>query len=129
MEPLFVYGTLMHPPLTRRLIGRIPEMRPARLYAYGRYRVRDQWYPGIRAEADSQTDGRMLTDLSPSEFEILDRYESDMYERCRVTIEQDVQFVHGYTYIVRPAFTRLLSREAWSLDCFLAGDYGTPFFD
>jgi gamma-glutamylcyclotransferase (GGCT)/AIG2-like uncharacterized protein YtfP len=44
---LFVYGTLMDAWMMRRLIGRVPEGREARLRGYERCRLRGRPYPGL----------------------------------------------------------------------------------
>ncbi|MFZ0889503.1 MAG: gamma-glutamylcyclotransferase family protein [Candidatus Binataceae bacterium] len=82
---LFVYGTLVEPRLRERVIGRPVEGIAARLPGYERRRGR--YFYVVRREG-GQTEGLLLTGLSPRDFEILDRYEEvpTLYTRERVEV-------------------------------------------
>jgi gamma-glutamylcyclotransferase (GGCT)/AIG2-like uncharacterized protein YtfP len=81
---LFVYGSLMVGRVLRTLLGREPVTTPATLYDYRRSSIIGASYPAIRhvphihtsAERPSVV-GRLITDLSGREREIIDRFEDD----------------------------------------------------
>ena len=126
MEQLFAYGTLMHPPLTAEVIGRMPESRAARLNGYARYRIRGLWYPGIVPAENMYVDGCLFSGLDQGYLAVLDQYESDRYVRNSVMADLDGRATPCFAYVIRPDCTRELSTESWNLAAFLNGAYGPP---
>lgn len=69
MSRVFVYGTLLEDSIARKLLGRLPRHKPARLQGYARYRVKDASFPAIIPEASATVDGRVrLGDWAAQQF-------------------------------------------------------------
>ena len=114
MDVLFAYGTLLYPHLLRRLLGRLPDTCAAELDGYARYTVRGENYPGLVPEDGTVTPGALFYGLTPREWGILDRYESEVYERRLVTTRRvDGQSCQAYAYVVPPPHRHLLSDTPW----------------
>jgi gamma-glutamylcyclotransferase (GGCT)/AIG2-like uncharacterized protein YtfP len=87
-EFLFVYGTLMEPPVQQRVFGRVAPGQPDKLVGYRKDQIRlgyDIFYPIIRPEADSSVEG-LVIQITPVELRLIDRYEGSAYQRKRVTL-------------------------------------------
>jgi gamma-glutamylcyclotransferase (GGCT)/AIG2-like uncharacterized protein YtfP len=84
-EVLFVYGSLMDPAERVRVIGRAFDVIPARLPGYARGRKR---YYFVAKQADSVTDGAILSALSATDLAALDEYEQvpTLYKRERIEV-------------------------------------------
>lgn len=114
MDRLFVYGTLQYPELLEHLLGRIPPHRPARLEGYARYAVRDADYPGIIPQEGAWTDGLILYGIQTREWERLDQYEDDLYERGIVSpVLEDGGQITAQAYIVPDQNRHALSNQPW----------------
>ncbi len=100
---LFVYGTLMQDRNVRMLIGRNVLSVPATLYNY--IRIAPSWsFPFVVPQAHTQTEGRVLMDLTDEELAILDKFEDEgnLYWRQRVAVKlADGEKVNCYTYVGR----------------------------
>ncbi len=114
MDRLFVYGTLQYPELLEHLLGRIPPHVPARLEGFARYTVRGADYPGILEENGAVTDGQILYGIQSREWERLDQYEDDLYERriIRLTLEDETS-ITAYAYIIPDRNRDALSKQPW----------------
>lgn len=93
---LFVYGSLMSPPVWTRLVAGAHPRVVASLRGYRRFCVRGESYPGITAAAVApfgpagETDrvaGCLYRGLTPAELAVLDRFEGPDYRRSRVAVE------------------------------------------
>jgi gamma-glutamylcyclotransferase (GGCT)/AIG2-like uncharacterized protein YtfP len=69
---LFVYGTLLNPAERIRLLGRAVDGSAARLSGYARGQKR---YFFVARREGAHTEGMLLKELTPRDFEILDEYE------------------------------------------------------
>lgn len=114
MDRLFAYGTLQYTELLEQLLGRIPPAEPALLEDYIRFRVRGADYPGIRPEPDARTEGLLLYGIQPPEWERLDQYEDDLYERRVVTVTlQDRRRISALAYIIPEHNRHALTDQPW----------------
>lgn len=59
MSRVFVYGTLLEDSIARKLLGRLPPHKPARLQGYARYRVKNASFPAIIRETGAEVIGRV----------------------------------------------------------------------
>jgi gamma-glutamylcyclotransferase (GGCT)/AIG2-like uncharacterized protein YtfP len=89
---LFVYGSLVDPRCLDDVLGHkhLGERLEARLAGYRRVTSPRYAYPFLVADPSSRVDGVLLMDLSPYDFQVLDRYEeieSDVYRREPVQVE------------------------------------------
>lgn len=116
---LFVYGTLLAPELRHALLGRPIESTPAELDGYACYGVRQAPYPAITPVAGACTRGELIGNLSVSEFDILDDYESAMYQRQVVTVRDAASNdTAAFTYVIDESAAHRLSDELWDYATF-----------
>jgi gamma-glutamylcyclotransferase (GGCT)/AIG2-like uncharacterized protein YtfP len=114
MDRLFVYGTLQYPPLLERLLGRIPPHRRARLAGFARYTVLNADYPGIVPQPGAETAGLILAGIQSREWERLDQYEDDLYERRIVTLHpEDGGTITAFAYVIPDRNRHALSNQPW----------------
>jgi gamma-glutamylcyclotransferase (GGCT)/AIG2-like uncharacterized protein YtfP len=106
---LFAYGTLQFAPVLERLLGRVPTCVAVELLGYRRAAFVDASYPGAVADASARILGTCLGPLTPVEFQNLDEYEGERYERVPCWVNRQA----GYVYVVQPPFRRLLSDVDW----------------
>ena len=85
---LFVYGTLQHPPLLARLLGRVPTMTPARLPGHRAAPLTGRVYPGLVVDRAGEAGGRIF-DATEAEVTILDAFEGSEYRRTDVVASTD----------------------------------------
>jgi ADP-ribose pyrophosphatase len=71
----FFYGTLRHAPLLELVLGRRPELLPARLEDHAAYWAAGECFPVIRPEAGTVTKGVLARGLDADETARLDFYE------------------------------------------------------
>jgi len=77
--PVFVYGTLMYPPVLNLLLKRVPTLTPATVKGFRRCRVLNQPYPAVVIDATTSVDGLLLSGLLADEIETLHDYEGEEY--------------------------------------------------
>lgn len=113
-DRLFVYGTLQYPDLLQHLLGRTPPLQPAILRHYARYTIQNERYPGIIPENGQQTEGSLIIGIQPHEWERLDQYEDDLYERhiVHVFLENGAQTT-AQAYIIPEHHRAALSNQPW----------------
>ncbi|KAF6261215.1 Butirosin biosynthesis, BtrG-like protein [Scenedesmus sp. NREL 46B-D3] len=121
----FVYGTLMAPEVLQLLIKRVPKSRAATLNGYARYRVKEQVFPAIipAKQSESKVTGVVLMELSRSELDILDVYESEEYYRAAVEPEMgDGSKMTADVYIWKDEYKDqlLLDQPDWDFSGFMA---------
>ena len=82
---LFVYGSLLDPIRREKIIGRPVEAMPAMLHDY---EVGRAHYFHIRKRPGFNTAGSLLLNLTPRDFQALDRYEEipRLYTREKVEV-------------------------------------------
>jgi len=116
---LFVYGTLLAPELRYALLGRPFETTPAELDGYACFGVRQAPYPAITPVAGACTSGELISNLSASELDILDDYESAMYQRRIVTVRNaGGNDTAAFTYVIDESAAHRLSDEPWDYTTF-----------
>ncbi|ARU55700.1 hypothetical protein OLMES_1625 [Oleiphilus messinensis] len=120
--PCFVYGTLLIPDVIQAVLGRLPDAQPARLQGYGAYLLKGQVYPAIRKESPLRnTSGLLYHGLCSAEWQRLDDYEGQWYQRKLITVltgKPPLARTQACTYILRTSFTRLLTDRPWDLEHF-----------
>ena len=77
--PIFVYGTLMYPPVLNLLLKRVPMLTPATVKGFRRCRVLNQPYPAVVIDATASVDGLLLSGLLADETETPHDYEGEEY--------------------------------------------------
>ncbi|MEU8824606.1 gamma-glutamylcyclotransferase family protein [Streptomyces sp. NPDC048636] len=113
-DTLFVYGTLQFEGVLTRLLGRLPRSSPATAPGWRAAALERRVYPGLVPAPGSTAPGVLLTDLSPTEWKILDAFEDDEYELREITLASGDR---GRAYIWREGDIR---PETWHAADFAA---------
>ncbi len=109
----------MVPEIILALLGRVPRHRDASLSAYARFLVRGASYPGIVPALESSVEGTLYEGLFDAEWQLLDEYEGDLYERRNVVVTVGTQAIEAFSYVVRPQRVDELTERAWDLQWYL----------
>lgn len=121
--PLFCYGTLRHPEIVRRILGRCPDSQPARLPGHDLRRVIRAPYPAVVPQAGAVTEGCLYSgSLSPREWRALDAYEGRCYERVQLPVECQGDTLNAWVYRFAPGWRHWISRHRWHYRQFLRTD-------
>lgn len=98
------------------------EARPASLEGYRRFEFAGERYPGlIPGTADDRTEGLAISNISASIWQRLDAYESDMYSRQQVMLDESSGGqLAAQTYVVKPQYRYLLADHDWDFEKFLS---------
>lgn len=116
---LFVYGTLQDRRVIQAVTGRVFPAVPAILPGYGRYRVKDADYPGVRLEACGSVDGLLLQEVDTGSLLALDAFEGEYYVRREVeVVTASDTSVQCFCYVIGGAWLHLLTEEPWTLEEF-----------
>jgi len=76
----------MFEPVWRRLVGHPCASMRGELHGFRRVRVAGQTYPGIIADPEATTPGRIYFGLDAEDLQRLDRFEGEHYRRTPVTV-------------------------------------------
>lgn len=119
---IFVYGTLMDQEIMRHASGSAPMGEKAVLADFGRYRVRDAQYPGIRREQGGQVVGLLYRNVEPDAVHRLDIFEGDLYSRTDIVVQLEGrnEAHQAMTYVVKDKYAHTLSTQEWDFEEFLA---------
>ena len=116
---LFCYGTLQFPAVMERVCGSHYSGVPAVLDDYARYTLRDRLYPGILPAPGASTSGVLYTGLGQLQLGLLDRFESDCYQRARVVVSDARERpCQAWVYAMRPECHALLGDQCWDREWF-----------
>ncbi|WP_243741288.1 gamma-glutamylcyclotransferase family protein [Streptomyces sp. 8K308] len=100
-EALFVYGTLRCAPVLQGLTGRTPRGVPDSAPGWRVASLAGRIYPGL-VPGPGTAAGAVLTDLTPSEWRVLDDFEGQQYELRPLTLTSGRQAV-AYVWMVNEA--------------------------
>ena len=119
-ERLFAYGSLVEPGCLDEVLGyrHLGERLRARLTGYQRITSATYPYPYIVEATEQCVDGVLLMNLSPSELQILDRYEevdAGIYRRQLIEVEAwgcgpQPMRLHAHAYVAGPALIASTAR-------------------
>jgi gamma-glutamylcyclotransferase (GGCT)/AIG2-like uncharacterized protein YtfP len=97
---LFVYGTLQHPHVWRRVVTGEYHHAPGRLAGYKPSHIDGQVYPGLIEDEASFAEGMVYMDISDQDLERLDAFEGPSYRRIEVVIDvEDGTDLRCHTYL------------------------------
>ncbi|WP_222932682.1 gamma-glutamylcyclotransferase family protein [Nocardia yunnanensis] len=113
-DPLFVYGTLRFGAVLAELIGRVPDMEPARLLGRRAAALPGRSYPGLVTATNRVTEGFLLTGLTDAEWRVLDAFEDDEYDLVPVAVTAGERAGYAWTY----AWTAAAEDRDWSATAF-----------
>lgn len=115
---LFAYGTLQLPEILAQVVGRSWPGSPAELLGYRRYLLQGKPYPAIVAEAGARVVGLLYPSVGPSELELLDDYEGELYERRLVTVQLGELTAPAFVYVLGEPGLEQLAAGEWDLERF-----------
>lgn len=120
---VFVYGSMTLPQSWDALIGRMPEMRVAKLRGYVRRRVHCGGFAALVERERGLVIGQMVTGLRPVERRLLDRVVDDGFALSPVSVrcldDFDGKAVECTTYVWREEFEDALDGEQdWDVERF-----------
>lgn len=117
VHPLFVYGTLQHPPLLQHLLGRSPALSPERVGGWRAARLRGRVYPGLVRAPGRSAIGH-VAEVDDVELAVLDRFEGPQYRRITVTAGG----IEVWAWRLRDEHLAIALDEDWDLDRFVTRD-------
>ncbi len=118
MQNVFVYGSLLFTELAEKLCEKSLEMKAASLSGYKRFSLKAADYPAIIPDKTSTVDGKLITNLSKEDLDILTFYEGDEYLCTHVLVRtenDEIMPALAFTWI---AGTHHLAADDWNPDDF-----------
>ena len=106
---LFAYGTLMWPEVLEAVIGRRLEGEKVTLRGFRRLRIKGEHYPAIIAASGNSVSGVLYDGLTPEDFEHLDRFEGEEYQRKR----QQIDNTSVQVYVLAENWIHILEETPW----------------
>lgn len=120
---MFVYGSLMHPEVLTRVMGRTATMQPAQLPGFRRGPVRGESFPGVVPAIGRQVSGQLVKGVEASELARLDAFEDDFYIRePHIILTEDRERQTADVYVVHPEYQHLVDAADWDYEAFVAQD-------
>jgi gamma-glutamylcyclotransferase (GGCT)/AIG2-like uncharacterized protein YtfP len=108
---LFVYGTLMFPEVLERLTGKGFPLRPATLFNYQRYEIKDRLYPAIAPMPGHTVEGFLLEELDEASARLLDAFEAPEYKKTELSVSCQGKSHKTHAYVWGDAHRSLLFGE------------------
>jgi gamma-glutamylcyclotransferase (GGCT)/AIG2-like uncharacterized protein YtfP len=112
---VFTYGTLQFPVVMQSVTGRSLDPVAATLAGYQCFKFREKTYPGIIKNKTCLVEGTLYKEFDEQILELLDHFESVLYERCLLDIQVGDQLEKAFVYVVKDEYRSLLSDEEWDL--------------
>lgn len=121
---LFVYGSLQHPLVWQKLLNKDCSQQQAVLLGWKAVKVKNEDYPALIPANGAEVSGIIQTGLSEADFEILDAFEGEQYQRNQLTVTDIQGQVQGqahqaYVYLFKADYQAQLSIESWSYQEFV----------
>ena len=114
---IFTYGSLMFAEVWTRVVAADYRSVRARLEGHARFEVRDQTYPGMVPDANSQVAGVLYLDVDDADLARLDHFEGDDYVRSVLeVICEDGTARAAETYVYRRP--DCLLKTSWQPEAF-----------
>lgn len=76
----------MFPEVLYVLLGRVPKSTEAALFGFRAARLEERVYPVLVSDPASHTLGRLIGDLAPDEWGLLDAFEAPIYALPRIVL-------------------------------------------
>ncbi len=114
---IFTYGSLMFPEVWTTVVAGYYRSVRARLDGHARFEVRNQTYPGMVAQANSQVAGVLYLEVDDRDLASLDHFEGDDYVRVTLEVASEDGMAHtAETYVYR--LSESLTKTSWRPDGF-----------
>lgn len=121
---LFCFGTLQIPAVLEAVIGRRLHGARAFLHGYTTLQVRGAEYPGLCSAPGRKTPGRLYSDVTPKELDVLDRFEGRLYRRrYQIVSKSNGQRTQAWAYMIAAGRKNQLTKMPWRLDRFIRTKY------
>lgn len=121
---VFVYGTLLLPNIMETVTGRSFESLPATLEGYKRRKVKNEVFPGIAADPESSTKGKLYQNIDARTLKVLDAFEGNLFDRRVLPVSgENGERYNAYVYVIPDWHLNHLEEEPWSLKTFMQDDY------
>ncbi|MGD8590077.1 MAG: gamma-glutamylcyclotransferase [Chromatiales bacterium] len=123
---LFAYGTLMVRQIMHSVSGMDLSGTTALLPGYRRRLLRGEVYPAILPDDLDRVEGILYTRLGRTAWQRLDSFEGEMYQRETVVVElAGGRRTQAQTYVLKPQYHALMTRDAWTLEWFQRSGHST----
>ncbi|KAL1205406.1 AIG2-like protein B [Cardamine amara subsp. amara] len=86
LHNIFVYGSFQEPEILNVMLNRIPEIAPATLPGFKRFRLKGRLYPCVVPSETGEVHGKIIMGLTADELEKIDWVEGNEYERVTVGV-------------------------------------------
>ncbi|SDX98300.1 NUDIX domain-containing protein [Citreimonas salinaria] len=130
MTDVVFYGTLRHPPLLERVLGRAPTgLLPARIPDHAVHWVADQPFPMIRTAPGTAAEALLLRGATDEDVARLDFYEGGFaYDLREVEVEVETHGAATRAVVYMPREGHWTPGPSWALDEWLH-DWGAITMD
>ncbi|WP_342744932.1 gamma-glutamylcyclotransferase [Antarctobacter heliothermus] len=115
LSNLFFYGTLRHLPLLELVLGRVPDMVPARLPGHAVVWAEGQAFPLVIERDGGMAEGMLVRGLSDADRAALDFYEGGFVYALRPVMVDTDEGAHA-AEVYFPQTDRWRPGADWSLD-------------
>ncbi len=99
----------MWPEVMESVIGRRAKGVAATLLGYDRLRIKNRSYPALVAAEGRRVCGVLYAGITAADFEQLDRFEGNEYQRIQVFIEGE----GAHTYLIADAWRHTVEDTPW----------------
>jgi len=115
--PVFTYGSLMFPEVWHRVVRGDYRSAQATLAGHARFALKDETYPGVVVQPESEVAGLLYFDVSAADVAALDAFEGHEYRRVPVGVRLDSgEIVDAQTYLY--LLPEKLSDSPWMPEAF-----------
>ncbi|MEM6820821.1 MAG: gamma-glutamylcyclotransferase family protein [Verrucomicrobiota bacterium] len=111
---LFAYGSLISSEVIELVLGYVPESNPAYLEGYACYYVNEATFPGMVKDPKGKTEGLIYRDLTEHDWQRLDAYEDEFYERQLLSVTSQGKEIFSMGYVIPETSRSVLSDNFWS---------------
>lgn len=120
MDHLFAYGTLICADIMAEVSGVELASQEGVLRGYSRWLVKGEHYPAIVRDADGSVDGVLYGNVPEEAWERLNRFEGEMYQRQRVSVDlASGESLPAVVYVLRESFRQYLDGRVWDRETFV----------
>lgn len=111
---LFTYGSLMFEPVWRRVVRDCYVAEPAFVTGLQRWCLHGESYPGLwPGEPGDRVDGVLYRNISAADWQALDYFEGDQYQRQRWECLVGAEPVQAELYLISPMYRHQCQRQPW----------------
>ena len=115
MPNIFTYGSLMFDQVWSRVVKGDYDRYEAILHGYDRKGVRDEVYPALfPSPSQSQVQGIVYLNVTPSDLESIDRFEGEYYFRNTELVDtEEAGVISAEVYVLKEEYYAIISHQDW----------------